>query len=254
MRDTDLLAARLKATRLERNLTQEEVGNKIGVHKSTIMRWENGEGTGRIKPPVIEALASILDVTPAYLMGWEDEGGIADLVLGEIDHSRRTGIPIDEDLKNAEYIATSGQSPKIDFGKNLCRSYPVIGEVAAGFGSEAVEEETGDYEQIPLEWLRGHNPDNFFVLRVKGDSMYPDFQDGDHVLVHRQTSVDSGTVAVMLYDSEVATLKKVRYKKGEDWVELIPRNPEYQTKRIENWDLNECRVLGEVKRLIRVVR
>lgn len=137
---------------------------------------------------------------------------------------------------------------------NPCRPYPVIGEVAAGFGSEAIEEEAGDYEQIPLEWLRGHNPDNFFVLRVKGDSMYPDFQDGDHVLVHRQNSVDSGTVAVMLYDSEVATLKKVRYKSGEDWVELIPRNPEYQTKRIENWDLNECRVLGEVRRLIRDIK
>ena len=144
--------------------------------------------------------------------------------------------------------------PDIEIEQSACRSYPVIGEVAAGFGSEAVEEETGDYEQIPLEWLRGHNPDNFFVLRVKGDSMYPDFQDGDHVLVHRQNSVDSGTVAVMLYDSEVATLKKVRYKSGEDWVELIPRNPEYQTKRIENWDLNECRVLGEVRRLIRAIK
>lgn len=111
-----------------------------------------------------------------------------------------------------------------------------------------------NYEYIPYEWLRGHNPNNFFVLRVKGDSMYPDFQDGDCVLVHRQSSVDSGTVAVMLYDGEIATLKKVRYKKNESWVELIPRNPEYQTKRIENWDLNECRVLGEVRRLIRVVK
>lgn len=84
--------------------------------------------------------------------------------------------------------------------------------------------------------------------------MYPDFQEGDCVLVHRQSSVDSGTVAVMLYGGGSATLKKVRYKNNEDWVELIPRNPEYQTKRIENWDLNECRVLGEVRRLIRVVK
>ena len=149
-------------------------------------------------------------------------------------------------------ILTGGERNSIE--ETACRPYPVIGEVAAGYGSEAIEEETGDYEQIPLEWLRGHNPDNFFVLRVKGDSMYPDFQDGDCVLVHRQSSVDSGTVAVMLYDGEIATLKKVRYKKNESWVELIPRNPEYQTKRIENWDLNECRVLGEVRRLIRVVR
>ena len=35
-----------------------------------------------------------------------------------------------------------------------CYSYPIIGEVAAGYGSEAVEEETGDYEQIPTDWLK----------------------------------------------------------------------------------------------------
>ena len=221
------------------------------MHKSTIMRWENGEGTGSIKLPVIEALASILDVTPAYLMGWETEDGEADIVLGAFDLAKRNETHPSDELKNAERIADEGWRA---LEQAACRPYPVIGEVAAGYGSEAVEEETGDYEYIPLEWLRGHNPDNFFVLRVKGDSMYPDFQDGDCVLVHRQTSVDSGAVAVMLYDGEIATLKKVRYKKNESWVELIPRNPEYQTKRIENWDLNECRVLGEVRRLIRDIK
>ena len=173
-----------------------------------------------------------------------------------------------EDKNGATYIGTfdlntgefSDINPRIKLQKAnpekdaACRPYPIIGEVAAGYGSEAIEEETGDYEYIPFEWLRGHNPDNFFVLRVKGDSMYPDFQEGDCVLVHRQSSVDSGAVAVMLYDGEIATLKKVRYKKNEDWVELIPRNPEYQTKRIENWDLNECRVLGDVRRLIRTIK
>ena len=135
-----------------------------------------------------------------------------------------------------------------------CCSYPVIGEVAAGFGCEAMEEETGEYEMIPDSWMRGHRKENFFVLQVKGDSMYPDFIEGDRVLVHRQTSVDSGTIAVVLYDGEIATLKKVRYENNCDWMELIPRNPEYQTKRIEKEDLNQCRVLGEVKRLIRIIK
>lgn len=205
----------IKKRRMALGFTQTDLADKLGyADKSMIAKIESGKVD--LAQSKIISFANALHCSPSELMGWEE--------------------PV-------KYV-----------DNDSCRSYPVIGEVAAGFGSEAVEEETGDYEQIPLEWLRGHNPDNFFVLRVKGDSMYPDFQDGDHVLVHRQTSVDSGTVAVMLYDSEVATLKKVRYKKGEDWVELIPRNPEYQTKRIENWDLNECRVLGEVRRLIRDIK
>lgn len=210
----NIFAKRLNAALEKNNMRPADLAEKTGIGKSAISQYMSGA----FKPKQVrtEKIANALGVSVAYLMGYDE--------------------------------------PAIEIEQSACRSYPVIGEVAAGFGSEAVEEETGDYEQIPIEWLRGHNPDNFFVLRVKGDSMYPDFQDGDHVLVHRQNSVDSGTVAVMLYDSEVATLKKVRYKKGEDWVELIPRNPEYQTKRIENWDLNDCRVLGEVRRLIRIVK
>lgn len=210
----NIFAKRLNAALEKNNMRPADLAEKTGIGKSAISQYMSGA----FKPKQVrtEKIANALGVSVAYLMGYDE--------------------------------------PDIEIEQTACRPYPVIGEVAAGFGSEAVEEETGDYEQIPIEWLRGHNPDNFFVLRVKGDSMYPDFQDGDHVLVHRQNSVDSGAVAVMLYDSEVATLKKVRYKKGEDWVELIPRNPEYQTKRIENWDLNECRVLGEVRRLIRIVR
>lgn len=165
-------------------------------------------------------------------------------------------ISVARNLADFFNVAVGQLTGEADFITNdsECRKYPVIGEVAAGFGSIANEEETGDFEQIPLEWLRGHNPDDFFVLRVKGNSMYPRFEDGDHVLIHRQTSVDSGAIAVVIYDSEVATLKKVNYVRGENWLELIPINPEYVTKRVENENLENCKVLGEVKKLIRHIK
>lgn len=211
-------SSRLKEYRDINALTLADLEKITHTPSQTLNRYELGQRTPKVD--VANEIAESLGVNALWLQGYD--------------------VPMFSKIDLIEDAA--------------CRPYPVIGEVAAGFGCEAIEEETGDYEHIPLEWLRGHSPDNFFVLRVKGDSMYPDFQEGDCVLVHRQSSVDSGTVAVMLYDGEIATLKKVRYKKNESWVELIPRNPEYQTKRIENWDLNECRVLGEVRRLIRVVK
>lgn len=246
----DTLYKRIRERREKLGLSQWELAQKIGyTSRSTIAKIEAGEND--LTQSKIAAFAKALHTTPAYLMGWEDEHAIADLVLGEIDHSRRTGAPIDTEFKNAERIADEGWR---NLDETACHTYPVIGEVAAGFGSEAIEEETGDYEQIPLEWLRGYNPDNFFVLRVRGDSMYPKFIAGDRVLVHRQTTVDSGSIAVVLYDGNVATVKQVKYVNGEDWVDLIPINPEFQTKRVAGVDLEQCRVLGEVKRLIRIIK
>lgn len=122
---------------------------------------------------------------------------------------------------------------------------PIIGTISAGFNGEAVEEVLGEQPFLHMS-LHGYSPEECFLLQVKGDSMYPDYRDKDIVLVHRQTSVDSGTVAVILYNGDEATLKRVVYKPNEDWMELVPKNPEYPTKRISGADLQDCRVLGKV--------
>lgn len=59
---------RLKEAREIRHITLEEAGKKVGVHKSTILRWENGE-TEKIKLPIIETLADYYNVNPSWLMG-----------------------------------------------------------------------------------------------------------------------------------------------------------------------------------------
>lgn len=127
----------------------------------------------------------------------------------------------------------------------------VIGSVKAGYNGIAQEEHTGETVPIPTVFLKGGDKNNFFLLHVSGDSMYPKMLDGDLVLVKRETSVDSGSVAVVLYGDEEATVKTVKYVDGEDWLELIPTNPEYQTKRITGADLEKCRILGRVVKLIR---
>lgn len=129
--------------------------------------------------------------------------------------------------------------------------FDVIGSVSAGYNGIAVEEPTGDQIPIPSSYLRSHDEKDFFVLRIKGDSMYPRLLDGDNVLVERTTSVDSGSIAVVLYNGNEATVKRVEYVYGEDWLELIPFNPEYKKKRIEGAALEQCRVLGKVVKLIR---
>lgn len=146
---------------------------------------------------------------------------------------------------------------KKDFSPNITEDYttfPVIGEVAAGYDHIAVEDWDGDTVDIPNSFLKGHRKDEFFVLRVKGDSMYPEYQDGDKVLVLKQSSLNySGQVGVVIYDGEIGTLKRVEYVQGEDWMRLVPINPSFPPLRIEGFALEQCRILGIPKLLIREI-
>ena len=63
---------KIKQLREEKGMTLEELGNKVGVGKSTVRKWETGmiENMRRDK---IKKVADALNVTPDYLMGWTDE-------------------------------------------------------------------------------------------------------------------------------------------------------------------------------------
>ena len=75
------------------------------------------------------------------------------------------------------------------------------------------------------------------------------FYDGDSVLVLRCEAVDQGTVAVVLYNGDEATLKKVRYT--PQWLEMTPINPEFPVRRIEGPDLEVSHILGKAMSLSR---
>ena len=64
------IGARLKTLRLDRGLTQDEVGKRVLVSKQTLYKYENDIVTN-IPVDKIELLAEVYHVTPAYIMGWE---------------------------------------------------------------------------------------------------------------------------------------------------------------------------------------
>ena len=216
----EIFSARFAEVLDASNETVYSVAEQVSLSPGTISRYANGKMAPKI--PTLYALAAIFRVSPMWLMGY--------------------------DVDKFEANTTLKNSPEPESVAIV--TFPVVGSIAAGYGTLAVEEYTGDYEYIPASDICG-DPNNYFVLRVDGDSMYPKLLNGDRVLVRRTRTVDSGKIAVVLYDGEKATVKKVNYIYGENWLELIPINPEYQTKRIECIDLEQCLVLGEVIKLMR---
>ena len=72
----------IRAARIAANLTQAKLAKRIGVKQQTIQKYENGIVTN-IPSDRIEAIAKALEVTPAYLMGWEQEPSQEELTLDE---------------------------------------------------------------------------------------------------------------------------------------------------------------------------
>ncbi len=66
------IGKRIKAKRIENNLTQDELAFRISTTKQTIHKYETGI-ISNIPSSKIEAIANALNTTPAYLMGWDDE-------------------------------------------------------------------------------------------------------------------------------------------------------------------------------------
>ncbi len=126
-------------------------------------------------------------------------------------------------------------APSLPYGES---PIPVIGTVRAGYGSLAFEEDYG------VEYACVKNPESYFYLVVKGDSMEPRIQDGDLALVHRQPTLENGDLGVMVFGEGEGTLKK--YIQRGNAVILQPFNPAYEEKVIRGEELNQLFIAGKV--------
>ena len=194
----------------------------MGLPAHSINKWNSGTNQSYTKK--YDVLSSYFGVSIGFL-------------LGETD---------DPAPRRPDYAAPTISEDSVTF-------HP-IGDVAAGYNGIAFEDLSEDNIEVPRSYLHGRKLEDFFVLRVKGDSMYPDYQDGDHVLVLRQSTMDrSGQVGVVIYGDENATLKRVEYVMGEDWMTLRPINPQFPPITIVDEELEHCVVLGVAKMVIREI-
>lgn len=217
--DSRLLARQIDAYCASNGISKFEFTERTGISVATLSQWRNGQYKPSQKS--IEAIEAF------------------------------TCLPIDVLLEG--HPSKTSHLPPPDIAENTV-TFPVIGGVAAGYDHVAYTDWTGDSVEIPASYLHGRKPQDYFVLRVNGDSMYPEYMDGDHVLVLRQTTMDrSGQIGVVIYGDENSTLKRIEYVIGEDWMILRPINPQYPPVTITNEELEHCTVLGVAKMVIREV-
>lgn len=120
------------------------------------------------------------------------------------------------------------------------RFIPVIGEITAGQPILAVE----DFDEtfpIPADFM---DEGNYFMLRIKGDSMIEvGINDKDLVLVKQQNTANNGDIVVALIE-ESATVKT--FYKEKNFIRLQPENSSMNPIIVEQVD-----ILGKVKGVFR---
>lgn len=65
------IGRRIKKRRIELDLTQDELGQRLGIKKSAVSRLESEEAVNFSIGRIIK-IAQALDITPGYLTGWTD--------------------------------------------------------------------------------------------------------------------------------------------------------------------------------------
>jgi SOS-response transcriptional repressor LexA len=215
--ENETIGQRIRALRRSKKLTQAQLAKIAGVSSPAVTEWEKD---GYLpKAASLEAIATKFGVTTEYILT-----GKGDLEAMQKEQSNVAPV-----------------SP---------RMAPVLSWVQAGTLTNV---QTVDVSQVE-EWLPLPEGDceECFYLKVQGLSNFPDFQEGDYILVDPTLQfgdMNSGDIIVVRKFDDATFKKLVIETDGSKYLQAL--NPEFKPNIIP---LDEdFRFVGEVVDCVRYV-
>lgn len=199
---------RLEFLRKEKELSQSDIGNILGITPQAVGLYEKEKRD--MTPDTIIKLSEYFHVTTDYLLGKCDSR----------NGTESNTFPITD-------------SPI---------SVPVLGKISAGLPLLATENIEG-YEFAPSSYIK--KGFEYFYLRVSGDSMNLKFNDGDIVLVQKQDGLENDEIGVILIDGMDATVKKYKYENELIILSPMSTNPEHVVQIYNPKDIS-IKIVGKV--------
>ncbi|MFM4647545.1 LexA family protein [Aeromonas bivalvium] len=205
---------RIKELRKKHGLTQQKLGELIGVNKASISQWEQGEYAP--SGDNLVALAKAFGVSAHWLSTGKGSPEISNVELAVIPQGNRV---------------------------------PILSYVQAGNWREMCEQATafdGNVEYVSASADIGPCG---FGLWLRGDSMLPLFKEGDLIIVDPDEAPHPGDFVVAKNGSEEATFKKYRPRgideNGQEVFELVPLNDDYPTMHSDRQHIQIIGVMVE---------
>lgn len=241
------------------NLSQKEFAKRLGVVPSRVSNWENGANCPTID--ILFKVCEVLGVSINDIYGIYPDSKIR-LTYDEIEHIKKfrnldsvgkevVSYILDREAKRGELIDSlesqisdlkSRPVTLVDFytlKPDSTRITEYFRSASAGDGIFILGNEVKARAIIPeSSWIE--NTD--YVIGVSGDSMKPDFEDGDNVMVSQHVPLHHGDVGIFVVNGNV-------YIKEYGETELISRNPDFPNIKISEYDNIVCmgKVLGKLK-------
>ena len=135
-----------------------------------------------------------------------------------------------------------GKNDKQELNKFKYYMCPVYGRISAGQPNWAEECIEGRLP-IDIELMNIVNPEECFFLRVNGESMNKEIQNGAYALIRKTDSVDDGDIAVVLVNGYDATLKV--FNRQGDFILLEPMSTDPVFKTQVYGKDTEIKIIGK---------
>jgi repressor LexA len=197
---------RIREARLNKELDQASLAEKIGIVTRTLQRWEKSEqvpdGAALMK------LARATNVQPNWLLTGDGE-------MYPPPSRPENVFPLTSAVRRKVHLV----------------DLPLVSAVPAGKVSTMFHPDYVD-TYVTVDDVKDPQA---FALKVKGNSMAPRIEDGDVVIVSPQQEARSGDICVVRVGGE-DTLKKVKFE--GNYVHLVPLNPEFDPTTVKRKDVD----------------
>lgn len=204
---------RLTALRKEKGINQKQVQEELGLGKNAFGDWKRGVVP---QSATQQVLAQYFGVSVDYLMG-------------------KTNNPLPHSDQIKAYLPYEKRGMR-----------PVIGLASAGVGVIAEEMILG-WQYVDDEF----DNENCFWIKISGDSMSPKIDDGDLVLIQRDTDIEDGDIIVAVVDQQEGYIKQVHISGSK--VVLHSFNPYYPDIIFEGNEIQRVRFIGKAREVKRVL-
>lgn len=192
--------------------------------QETLKKLMEDEGTSNV------SLAKAIGVTDTSILRWK-RGEAVPSLDNAVAIAKYYGITVN-DLVDDNVIAEASRHARI----------PILGSVSV-YDVMSSSLYTGDYLTLGRSELNGYPSEECYALRVRDNTMEPEFHMGFYLIIHQQKQCNVGDYALLM-DKNAREVMFKRYDIHGDKIELIAPNPIYKIITYRKQDVNNIVVHG----------